>query len=188
MVTAMASPIPGFPDLTRAARSAFRSEAAELFVQAHGRVLDVSPVSVESALSSVDSYQHHTDSLDGAEGTYDTVISVLRSTVEGSLSDLASELARLVAPDGRLLFIEPTRTNGITGRVQRFGRVATRISAQLRLHTGFRIALWRAGLSVTEVERKELPRAWPLTSVAIGVAIPSPKMPDGEMPTSFGSS
>ena len=193
-------PVPGFPDLTRPARHAMRPALERLLSTAYGNVLELSsqphaellPADVESVTvvgQRVRPPAVAVDSISAAErlGPFDTVVSVLRTTTVDDIDRYAARLARLVADDGQVLFAEPTRTPGLVGQVQRLWRPATEVSARLRLHTGFRIALWRAGLSVTDVTRHELPRlAWPLTTVSIGVATPTPTGPDGSRARSMG--
>jgi hypothetical protein len=171
----MANPLTGLLDVdaTRAARAALRDPVGRLLDRASGTTLDLSPV---QQLAGGDVTWAPRRSQEPTDRTFDTVVSVLRTTTERSLDGYADRLAALLDPaGGRLLFVEPTRTNGVIGGLQRVWRPATEVSANLRLHRGFRLALWRAGLSIIEVSRHELPRwTWPITSVAVGVARHTP--------------
>jgi len=160
-------------DATRVTRAVIREPVGRLLDRADGATVDLSPVRCLTG-DGVTWAPRRPD--EPTDRSFDTVVSVLRTTVERSVDGYAARLAALVEPDGgRLLFAEPTRTSGVVGGLQRLWRPATEVSANLRIHGGFRLALWRAGLSVIEVDRLELPRwAWPMTSVAFGVARHTP--------------
>jgi hypothetical protein len=160
-------------DPTRLARGVLADRVGRLLDLAAAPTLDLSPV---QHLAGEAVTWAPSRSLEPIDRRFMTVVSVLRTTIERNIDDYARRLAALVDPDeGRLLFAEPTRGGGLAGGLQRLWRPATEVSTNVRLHTGFRLALWHAGLSVIEVDRLEMPRrAWPITSVAVGVARHTP--------------
>lgn len=160
-------------DFTRAARAAVAEPVDSLLSHAEGRVLDLSPTRQLDGEAVVWAPELRDEPRDKV---FDTVVSVLRSTRERSVDAFAARLVRLVDPDdGRLLFVEPTRVSGVTGQVRRLWRPATEISSNLHLHEGFRLALWRAGLTVFQVDRYDLGRrAWPVAALAVGMARHTP--------------
>ena len=178
---------PGLPDVdfTRFARQRLGGPIDALLDQARGDTLDLSPRR-QLAGEGVTWAPRRRDEPD--DMVFATVVSVLRTTIEPTVEAYAERLAALVDPKGgQLLFVEPTRSSGVGARIQRLWRPATEVSANLRVHHGFRLALWRAGLTVFRVERHDLPRrAWPLSSVALGMARHTPNRADGSPPASMG--
>lgn len=106
---------------------------------------------------------------DGAR--FDTVFSVFQLA---SAPDLAATLARLtsmLAPDGRLLFVEPGRLAGLGGRTQRLLAPAMSVTAGWHLDRDVPMALRRAGLTITDLERPRVPTTqWWLRSLVEGTA------------------
>jgi len=142
-----------------------RARRRHLLRRARGRVLDLGGAEAHRGLwrgTAVDEVVV----LDGAPrrlpaGPFDTVVSVFQLAASADLDALLARLHGLLADDGRLLFLEPGRRVGLGGRVQ--GLVAPALGAV----TGWRpdqdvpMALRRAGLSVTDVERHRVPTLQP---------------------------
>ncbi len=89
--------------------------------------------------------------------TFDTVVSVFQLASAPDLDAAVRRVGALLAPEGRLLFLEPGRLVGVSGRVQRM------VGPPLSLLTGWRPdrdiphALRSAGVSVTDLERHRVP-------------------------------
>ncbi len=142
-LTVMANPLTDLlgVDATRATRAVIREPVGRLLDRAVGATIDLSPVQCLSGEAVVWAPRR---SDEPSDRPFDTVVSVLRTTIERGVDGYAVRLASLLEPaGGRLLFAEPTRTGGVVGGLQRLWRPATEVSANLRIHSGFRLALWR---------------------------------------------
>ena len=102
--------------------------------------------------------------------TFDTVISVLQLSREDDLHAALRAVRDLLAPEGRLLFIEPTIERGFTGRVQHLLGPATQLTSGRRPDRDLTGSARAAGLLVTDCERLSMPTLWPFRAFAEGVA------------------
>ena len=102
---------------------------------------------------------------------FDTVFSVFQLA---STPDLAATLSRLTSvldPGGRLLFLEPGRLAGMAGRTQRLLAPAMSMTAGWHLDRDVPMALRRAGLTITDLDRHRVTTTqWWLRSLVEGTA------------------
>jgi SAM-dependent methyltransferase len=105
-----------------------------------------------------------------ANETFDTVISVLQLSRDDDLTAALRAVRELLAPDGRLLFLEPTAELGFTGRVQHLLGPTTRFTSGRRPDRDITGSARAAGLVVTDCERLTMPTLWPFRAFAKGVA------------------
>ena len=91
----------------RRALTELDERARRLFAQAHGRVLDLSDYSSFSL-----------PELAKTGEQFDSIVSIMQISIAPHAPSFCSNIARLLATDGRLLFLEPTAVVGIAGRVQ----------------------------------------------------------------------
>jgi SAM-dependent methyltransferase len=101
---------------------------------------------------------------------FDTVVSVLQLSREDDLVAALRAVRARLAPDGRLLFLEPTVERGFTGRVQQLLGPTTRLTSGRRPDRDFTGSARAAGLVVTDCERLTMPTLWPFRAFAEGVA------------------
>lgn len=110
-----------------------------------------------------------------AEGQrFDTVFSVFQLASAPDLDQALAGVRDVLAPDGIVLFLEPARLTGATGRAQRL------VAPSLATATGWWVdrdipaALRASGLSVTDLERHRSNTVqWWLRSLVEGTAHPS---------------
>lgn len=107
---------------------------------------------------------------DGAR--FDAVLSVFQLTAAADLADTLGRLRRLLADDGTLYFLEPTRLPGaVIGRAQRFVAPVVDITTGWRVDRDIPAELRSAGLSVTGLDRHRSNTVqWWLRSVVEGAA------------------
>lgn len=112
---------------------------------------------------------------------FDTVFSSFRLVAARDFAGTLSRIGRLLRDDGALLFLEPARRAGPTGRAQRAVAPAVALSTGWRLDRDVPGALRRAGLSVTDIERHRASTIqWWLREVVEGSAHPAlPAHPGG---------
>ena len=108
--------------------------------------------------------------LASAKEQFDTVISVLQLSRENDLVAALRTVRELLAPEGRLLFIEPTVERGVTARVQHLLGRATQLTSGRRPDRDITGCARAAGLLVTDCERLTMPTLWPFRAFAEGVA------------------
>jgi SAM-dependent methyltransferase len=138
----------------RGARLRRRAEEAPIDVD----VRDASLVDLASARQTSEAQQ------------FDTIVSVLQLSREADLVTALRDVRELLAPDGRLLFIEPTIERGLTGRVQHLLGPATQLTSGRRPDRDITGCARAAGLLVTDCERLTMPTLWPFRAFAEGVA------------------
>jgi SAM-dependent methyltransferase len=92
---------------------------------------------------------------------FDTVVSVFQLAAAADLDPLLAAVRSVLSDDGALLFLEPTRVTGPTGRLQRLAAPAVAATTGWRTDHDVPMALRRAGLSVTDVERHRVPTLQP---------------------------
>lgn len=130
------------------------------------------------------------ESLARTRARYDTVFSVFQLASATDLPAVLDRVKGLLAEDGSLLFLEPGRRPGITGRVQSLVSPAVGMVAGWRVDRDIPVALREAGLSVVDLDRPRLPTVqWWLRTAVEGRAhharAPSrrgPTAPGGEVP------
>jgi SAM-dependent methyltransferase len=127
------------------------------------RRADEAPIEVEVRDASL-------GDLASANEVFDTVVSVLQLSREDDLVAALAAVRELLAPGGRLLFIEPTIERGLTGRVQHLLGPATQLTSGRRPDRDITGCARAAGLLVTDCERLTMPTLWPFRAFAEGVA------------------
>lgn len=151
----------------RARRRAMRSRAT-------GRVLDLGGSDSHRSLW----HPEHATVLAGADdpaleslarsgARYDTVFSVFQLASATDLGDVLNQILRLLTDDGSLLFLEPGRRTGVSGRAQSLVAPAVGMLAGWRVDRDIPVELRDAGLSVVDLDRPRLPTAqwWLRTAV-----------------------
>lgn len=130
-----------------------------MFARAEGRTLDLGDYSSFSL-----------PALAAAGEKYDTIVSILQISVAPDASGYCADIARLLADDGRLLFLEPTAVVGVVGVVQHaFGPWVRRTTGR-RPDYDIPALVRAAGLSIGDCERISLPALWPYRSFVEGIA------------------
>lgn len=142
---------------------AVRSRRREMAARARGRVLDLGGADSHRGIWGDQPDVDDVVLLDGPgdpqllaltrDDTFDTVFSVFGFVSAPDLDATVRRVREVLAADGDVLFLEPARRAGFTGRVQRA------IAPGLALGTGWRIdrdiprSLRDGGLSVVDVDR-----------------------------------
>lgn len=151
----------------RARRRAMRSRA-------RGRVLDLGGAESHRSLwEGVDATvldgadDPALESLARTDARYDTIFSVFQLASAGDLEAVLRRLERLLAEDGSVLFLEPGRRTGTSGRAQSLVAPAVGLVTGWRVDRDIPVALRRAGLSVVDLDRPRLPTVqwWLRTAV-----------------------
>lgn len=102
---------------------------------------------------------------------FDTVFSAFRLVAVTDLDTTLDRLRRLLRADGRLLFLEPARRTGTTGRAQRLAAPGITMATGWRIDRNIPAALRAASLSVTDLERHRTHTIqWWLRRIVEGVA------------------
>lgn len=93
---------------------------------------------------------------------FDTVLSVFQLSASGDVPALLDRVRDLLGAEGRLLFLEPSRIPGRTWGLQRIAAPGVAAMTGWRADHDVPMALRRAGLSVTDLERHRVPtlRPW----------------------------
>lgn len=107
------------------------------------------------------------------DASFDTVVSTLTLCTVPDVASAAAALRRVLADDGRVLFLEHVAVPGWRGRLQRAAAPAwKRLAAGCHLDRDIPALLRASGLAVTEINRFALPYGGPLVGHAVqGVAI-----------------
>lgn len=159
-----------------------RTRRRALARRARGRVLDLGGADSHASL-----WDAHRDvdgvadvgavldpalaSLRGQGERFDTVFSVFRLATAIDLDETLRTVRDLLEPEGRLLFLEPTRLPGVAGRAQRAAAPATALTAGWRADRDVPAQLRASGLSVLDIERHRLrTMQWWVRSVVEGSA------------------
>lgn len=102
---------------------------------------------------------------------FDTVFSAFRLVAVGDLDATLDRLSGLLRADGQLLFLEPARRTGSTGRAQRLAAPGLTVTTGWRIDRDIPAALRAAALSVTDLERHRSGTVqWWLRRIVEGVA------------------
>ena len=107
------------------------------------------------------------------DGAFDTIVSTLTLCTVPDVDSAVAAMRRVLADDGRILFLEHVAVPGWTGRLQRGAApVWKRLAAGCHLDRDIPALLRAGGLAVTEIDRFALPYGGPLVGHAVqGVAI-----------------
>lgn len=102
---------------------------------------------------------------------FDAVFSVMQLATVADLAGTISRIRRLLAPEGRLHFVETGRLVGVAGRAQRLAAPMVTMSTGIRLVRDIPHELRRNGLSVTALERHRTSTTqWWLRMIVEGTA------------------
>jgi SAM-dependent methyltransferase len=115
------------------------------------------------------------DAADGApgDGRFDVVVSVAALVAVPDLPGVLRGVARLLAPTGRFLFVEPNARPGWTGVVASSTGAPLRPLRGQHLGRDVPAALRAGGFVITDMERFTMPTMlWPLRSFVDGLARP----------------
>ena len=158
-------------------QSTVRTRRRALARRARGRILDLGGSASHAALWDAEVVRLDGSSdrtlveLAQADEQFETVFSVFQFAGAPDLAATLARVARVLAPDGRVLFIEPGRLPGIAGRSQRVLAPALALTAGWHLDRDIPMALRRAHLSVTDLERhRTATTQWWLRAVVEGSA------------------
>lgn len=111
------------------------------------------------------------ESLARTPARYGTIFSVFQLASATDLDGVLARLKRLLDDDGSVLFLEPGRRPGMTGRVQSLVSPAVDMVTGWRVDRDIPVALRQAGLSVVDLDRPRLPTVqWWLRSAVEGRA------------------
>lgn len=184
-------PLPPFPSgvlraLPPVARAVLREQRRRLLVRAEGRVLDLGDgtepellpradevvrahTAAAAALGDAPGAEHTTD------GSFDAIVSVLHLA---GVPDLPTELAavrRLLAPEGRLLFLEPVRQPGFGHRLRSAASPMVRLVSGWEIDRDLPLAIRANHLTIVDIERINMPPVvWPIRTFILGAAIRRP--------------
>lgn len=150
--------------------------------RATGRVLDLGGADAHSSLwdsiPGVDGVESVAGTGDpallrlarGAE-RFDTVFSVFQFAAASDLEATLDRVATLLSDDGRVLFLEPARRVGMSGRAQRLVAPAVGLTTGWKVGRDIPVALRQAGLSVISLDRHRVTTMqWWLAHLVEGVA------------------
>ena len=94
---------------------------------------------------------------EGGHGPFDTIVSLIRTPLVADLNRFLKTLADLLAPHGRLLFLEPVARAGRAGHLLALGGRLGRAFGGLHLDWDLPAETRAVGLTVTDLERFEVP-------------------------------
>ena len=184
-------PLPTFPSgvlraLPPVARAVLREQRRRLLVRATGRVLDLGEGTEPDLLKNADDVVRARSAASvalgdepgaehAADGSYDAIVSVLHLA---AVPDLPTELAavrRLLAPEGRLLFLEPARQPGFGHRLRSAASPMVRLVSGWEIDRDLPLAIRANHLTIVDIERINMPPVvWPIRTFVLGAATRRP--------------
>jgi len=90
-------------------------------------------------------------------GPFDSIVSLIRTPLIADLGRMIRMVDDLMAPDGRFLLLEPVRRSGRLGRMLAVSGMFVRATGGLHLDRDIPARLRSEGLSVTDLDRFEVP-------------------------------
>lgn len=191
-------PLTAFPTgvlraLPPVARAVLREQRRRLLRRATGRVLDLGDGTEPDLLDRADDVVASRSAVSALlgeakgdadpVGTFDAVVSVLHlATVE----DLPAELnavRQLLAPEGRLLFLEPVRDPGFGGRLRSAASPVVRLVSGWHVDRDLPLAIRSNHLTIVDIERINMPPVvWPIRTFVLGAAQRRAVPPSKEAP------
>lgn len=176
-------PVATFPSgLLRAlppvARAVLREQRRRLLSRATGRVLDLGGGDDQSLLGGADEIvlapsacAHAAASGEADAGSFDAVVSVLHLATVADLPAELSAVCRLLAPEGRLLFLEPVRQPGFGERLRSAASPVVRLASGWRVDRDLPLAIRSNHLTIVDIERITMPPiVWPVRAFVLGAA------------------
>jgi len=137
--------------------SALAERRCSIAAAAEGRILDLGGWS-----DHLDMYPEepllleNLDELDGLDGEFDTIVSLVRTPLVVDLSVFIEGVVARLAPDGIIAFLEPTIRPGRTGDILRFGSRIQRAFGGLHLDRDIPNEFRDRKLFVTDLDRFEV--------------------------------
>ncbi len=159
-----------------------RTRRRALASRARGRVLDLGGADAHATLWNDVGAVDDVASVEGAadpgliglargDDRFDTIFSVFQLVSAPDLEATLERLRRVLAPDGRLLFLEPGRLVGFGGRAQRMVAPAVGLTSKWHVERDIPVALRDARLSVISLDRHRVTTMqWWLSRIVEGVA------------------
>lgn len=186
-------PVATFPSgLLRAlppvARAVLREQRRRLLSRATGRVLDLgggddqsllggadeivlAPSACAHAAASGEARSGDDDAGSFDAGSFDAVVSVLHLATVADLPAELSAVCRLLAPEGRLLFLEPVRQPGFGERLRSAASPVVRLASGWRVDRDLPLAIRSNHLTIVDIERITMPPiVWPVRAFVLGAA------------------
>ena len=159
-------------------QSTVRTRRRALAQRARGRILDLGGAGSHASLWDGRDVVRLDGSSDRAlarlahaDERFDTVFSVFQFAAAPDLAATLARVGRVLEPQGSVLFVEPGRLPGLAGRTQRLLSPAVAMTAGWHVDRDVPMALRRAGLSVTDLERwRTATTQWWLRTVIEGSA------------------
>ncbi|MBL8775894.1 MAG: methyltransferase domain-containing protein [Acidimicrobiales bacterium] len=184
-------PLPTFPSgvlraLPPVARAVLREQRRRLLVRATGRVLDLGDGTDADLLKNADEVVRARSAASvalgdepgaehEAEGSYDTVVSVLHLAAAPDLPTELAAVRRLLAPEGRLLFLEPVRQPGFGHRLRSAASPMVRLVSGWEIDRDLPLAIRANHLTIVDIERINMPPVvWPIRTFVLGAATRRP--------------
>ena len=184
-------PLPTFPSgvlraLPPVARAVLREQRRRLLRRATGRVLDLGDGTEPELLERADEVVRARSAASVAlgqapgdehagEGSFDSIVSILHLA---SVEDLDTEVAaarRLLAPEGRLLFLEPVREPGFGHRLRSAASPMVRLVSGWEIDRDVPYAIRSNHLVIVDIERINMPPVvWPIRTFVLGAATRRP--------------
>jgi catechol 2,3-dioxygenase-like lactoylglutathione lyase family enzyme len=156
-----------------------RARVGRSLLVAHGRIVDLGgdlcaledyPPAVRGSVSVLEATPGGLAAAIGGSAPFDTVVSMGRLAFEADPDTAIGAIAAGLAPDGRLVFVEPDPGPGTVGR----GTSRLWSLAGVEVGTDLTRRLWAGGLSVLRVRRFSIPTlVLPLRNWVWGTARPA---------------
>lgn len=184
-------PLPTFPSgvlraLPPVARAVLREQRRRLLQRATGRVLDLGDGTEPELLGRADEVVRARSAASVAlgqapgeehagEGSFDSIVSVLHLAAVEDLDTEVAAVRRLLAPDGRLLFLEPVREPGFGHRLRSAASPMVRLVSGWEIDRDVPYAIRSNHLIIVDIERITMPPVvWPIRTFVLGAATRRP--------------
>jgi len=90
-------------------------------------------------------------------GPFDTIVSLIRTPLISDFNRFVRTVDQLLTPEGHLLLLEPVRRQGRLGRMLKWSGSLARATGGLHLDRDVPARLRESGLTVTDLDRFEVP-------------------------------
>lgn len=184
-------PLPPFPSgvlraLPPVARAVLREQRRRLLKRATGRVLDLGDGTEPDLLDRADEVVRARSAASVAlgqapgdehagEGSFDSIVSVLHLAAVEDLDTEVAAARRLLAPEGRLLFLEPVREPGFGHRLRSAASPMVRLVSGWEIDRDVPYAIRSNHLIIVDIERITMPPVvWPIRTFVLGAATRRP--------------
>lgn len=184
-------PLAPFPSgvlraLPPVARAVLREQRRRLLSRATGRVLDLGDGTEPELLRGADEVVRARSAASVAlgqapgdehagEASFDSIVSVLHLAAVEDLDTEIAAMRRLLAPEGRLLFLEPVRAPGFGHRLRSAASPMVRLVSGWEIDRDVPFAIRSNHLIIVDVERINMPPVvWPIRTFVLGAATRRP--------------